>query len=280
MTTWPPAGAVATVAAAGATAILLPSAVSLGPFRAALTPKLVSPALSGLSDLRHVALTFDDGPDPGSTPAFLDLLDQLGVRATFFVLGQHLGDRALLREMAACGHEIGVHGWDHRPVARHSPRSLHDGIARTRDLIEDTTGRAVQWYRPPYGLVTLVSWWAARRVGLDTVLWSAWGRDWERRATPASVTRRVRSQLEPGGTVLLHDSDRTSAPGSWQATLGATRRLVPAWQQAGMAVGPLAEHWPEASPGGFTDRASLPQSPAEELTRSPHAARAPESPTR
>ena len=72
-----------------------------------------------MSVTRHVALTFDDGPDRDSTPAFLGLLDALDVRATFFVLGAHLGDRGLVREMAAAGHEIGVHGWDHRPVVLH-----------------------------------------------------------------------------------------------------------------------------------------------------------------
>jgi peptidoglycan/xylan/chitin deacetylase (PgdA/CDA1 family) len=181
--------------------------------------------------------------------------------------------------MAAGGHEIGVHGWDHRPVALHPPRALRDGIARTRDLVEDATGHAVSWYRPPYGLVTVGSWWAARQVGLATVLWSAWGRDWEARATAASVEGLVRSQLTPGGTVLLHDSDRTSAPGSWRATLAATQRLVPAWRAAGLAVGPLAEHWADAPPAAAAE-STQPQSPEEEATWSPQAARAPESPTR
>lgn len=199
-------------------------------------------ALRGISDRHHVALTYDDGPDATSTPAFLELLDRLGVQATFFVLGRHLGDRVLLGEMAAAGHEIGVHGWDHRPVALHLPITLRDGIRRTRDTVEDTTQRPVRWYRPPYGFLTPVSWWAARQAGLTTVLWSAWGRDWESRATATSVSRRVSRHLRPGGTVLLHDSDRTSAPGSWRATLGATERLVPAWLDSGLEVGPLAGH--------------------------------------
>lgn len=228
-------GAAATLAAA-------PSLASLGPVRRRLTPHLLPPALSGISSERHVALTYDDGPDRISTPYILRLLEQLGVHATFFVLGRHLHEHDLVAEMLARGHEIGVHGWDHRPVALHSPGALRDGIRRTRDLVEDRTGTPVRWYRPPYGLLTLPAWWAARSNGLETVLWSAWGRDWERTATPDRVVRLVEQQLRPGGTVLLHDSDRTSAPGSWRVTLAATARLVSGWQERDLPVGPLREH--------------------------------------
>jgi peptidoglycan/xylan/chitin deacetylase (PgdA/CDA1 family) len=237
----------AAAAAATAATALAPSPASVGPVRALLTPSVIDPALSGISERPHVALTFDDGPDAASTPAFLRLLDRVGVTATFFVLGRHLRDRGLLLEMVAAGHEIGVHGWDHRPVALHGPTGLRDGLRRTRDLVEDGTGTAVRWYRPPYGVVTPSSWWSADRVGLRTVLWSAWGRDWERRATPASVSALVTRQLRPGGTVLLHDSDRTSAPGSWRTTLGATAALVEQWQAHEWAVGPLRDHWSATS---------------------------------
>jgi peptidoglycan/xylan/chitin deacetylase (PgdA/CDA1 family) len=239
--------AVAATAALGiATA---PSVVSIGPVRAVLTPTLTAEELSGLSARHHVALTFDDGPDVASTPAFLRVLDELDVTATFFVLGRHLGDGGLLREMTSAGHGIGVHGWDHRAAPLHRPRALREGLTRTRQQIEDATGVPVRWYRPPYGLVTPASSWAAGRAGLRTVLWSAWGRDWERRATPTSVARRVTAQLEPGGTVLLHDSDRTSAPGSWRTTLAATERLVTRWLAEGLQVGGLESHWPDAMPG-------------------------------
>jgi len=240
-----PTGATVAAATACLAAAATPSLVSLGPVRAALTPVVTPAAWSGLSDRAHVALTFDDGPDPTSTPSFLRLLDGLGVHATFFLLGRHLADRGLVRELASAGHGLGVHGWDHRPVVLHRPRALADGLRRTRDLVEDTTGARVRWYRPPYGLVTPAAWWAARAAGLRTVLWSAWGRDWERRATPTSVVRLVQAQLRPGGTVLLHDSDRTSAPGSWRTTLVATERLVDRWRAAGLAVGGLDGHWSE-----------------------------------
>jgi peptidoglycan/xylan/chitin deacetylase (PgdA/CDA1 family) len=237
--------ALALATAAGVGAAAAPALLSVGPLRRVLTPRFVPAELSGLSSRHHVALTFDDGPDPTSTPSFLGLLDELDVRATFFVLGRHVGDLGLLREMAWRGHEIGVHGWDHRPAAVQRPFPLRDGIARTRDLVADATGTAVTWYRPPYGLLTPASWWAADRSGLRVVLWSAWGRDWEPWATPASVTSVVQAQLRPGGTVLLHDSDRVSARGSWRTTLVATRRLVRLWRRDGLDVGPLASHWTE-----------------------------------
>ncbi len=229
----------------GAAAVVAaPSLASIGPVRRRLTPVVWSPRLSGTgaSSQGHVALTFDDGPDRASTPHFLTLLDALGVRATFFLLGRHVRDAGLVREMTDAGHDLGVHGWDHRPVVLRGPRALRDDLVRTRALLEDHTGRAVAWYRPPYGLHTVHSSWAARSAGLQTVLWTAWGRDWESRATPSSVTRRVLHGTSPGGTVLLHDSDRTSAPGSWHTTLAATEMLVHTWHERGLTVGPLGEH--------------------------------------
>lgn len=231
---------------AGAATLLAPAPASLRAVRNVMPRWVGGPVLRGVSDTQHVALTFDDGPDTTSTPQFVACLEALDVRATFFVLGRHLGDGALVREMSARGHEVGVHGWDHRATLAHSPRRLADDVRRTRDLVEDLIGAPVVWYRPPYGLLTSTSLWAARSAGLRTVLWSAWGRDWERGASASSVAGLVRRQLGPGGTVLLHDSDRTSAPDSWRASLGATQLLVTGWQEAGLDVGPLGEHWGRA----------------------------------
>ena len=90
---------------------------------------------------------------------------------------------------------------------------------------------------------------AARRLGLRTVLWTAWGRDWTATATPASVVTHVGRGLRPGGTVLLHDSDCTSYPGSWRSALGALPRLADEFASRGLAVGPVGDH-------GIQDRAA------------------------
>ena len=228
------------------TAALLSAAAEWGPALTSLAParRAVLPLLSGRSARPHVALTYDDGPDPASTPRFLDLLAGHGVRATFFLLGEHVvRHRELTLEMAAAGHELAVHGWDHQCLAWKAPGRLTDELRRSRHALEDLTGRPVHWYRPPYGVMTGRGLRAAHRAGLRTVLWSAWGRDWTRGATPDSVTRTVSAALEPGGTVLLHDTDRTSAPGSWRTTLAASERLLSGWAARGLEVGPLREHW-------------------------------------
>lgn len=201
------------------------------------------PALSGVGRPDHVALTFDDGPDPASTPRFLDLLAARGVRATFFLLGQML-TRApgLGADIAAAGHELAVHGWAHRNLLLSGPRATRVDLARARDAVGEVTGQAPRLVRPPYGVITGGALLAAARLGLTPVLWTAWGRDWTAGATPQTVLATVLRDLRGGGTVLLHDSDCTSAPGSWRSALGALPGLLDACAEHGWRVGPLRDH--------------------------------------
>jgi peptidoglycan/xylan/chitin deacetylase (PgdA/CDA1 family) len=106
------------------------------------------------------------------------------------------------------------------------------------------TGQRPRWYRPPYGVLTTAALYACRRLDLTPVLWTAWGRDWEASATPESIRGTVIGKLRGGGTVLLHDSDCTSAPDSWRRTLGALPALLDDIRAYGLTVGPLAAHSP------------------------------------
>jgi peptidoglycan/xylan/chitin deacetylase (PgdA/CDA1 family) len=238
----------AAVAAAAATGAMT---LHAAPALTAITPlrRRYLPALAGVGRPDHVALTFDDGPDTHGTPHFLDLLRAERVQATFFVLGvnarRHPG---LVAETAAAGHELAVHGWDHRCLLARGPRASYDHIARTRDLVVAMTGRPPRWYRPPYGVLTAGALSACTRLGLTPVLWTAWGRDWETRATPDSIRGTVLNRLRGGGTVLLHDSDCTSAPGSWRRTLAALPALLDDVRAYCLAVGTLADHEVAAGP--------------------------------
>jgi peptidoglycan/xylan/chitin deacetylase (PgdA/CDA1 family) len=216
-----------------------------GPGVTALRPlrRRFFPGLSGIGPAGHVALSFDDGPDPRCTPRFLALLDARGVRATFFMLGPMVAAAPrLAADIAAAGHEIGVHGWDHRYAVLRGPRALHDDLARARDAIADATGAMPRRYRPPYGVLSSGALVAAHRLGLTPVLWSSWGREWTPGATPASVYQTIARDLGGGATVLLHDSDCTSPAGSAEAALGALPMLLDECAARGLSVGPLAEH--------------------------------------
>ena len=202
-----------------------------------------TPALVGVGRKGHVALTFDDGPDPASTPAFLDALDSLGWRATFFMLGEMTRrDPGLARAVAEHGHEIAVHGDVHGNMLRRTPRRANDDIRRAHDSVVAATGVAPRWFRPPFGISSYSSLRAARALGMTTVLWTTWGRDWRREAPPATVFTDVTRRYVDGGTVLLHDSDCTSYPGSWRSALGALPRLADEFASRGLEVGPVGEH--------------------------------------
>ena len=169
-----------------------------------------------------IALTFDDGPHAEGTPATLELLRAANARATFFLVGEQVERYpSLAAEIAAAGHEIALHGYRHRLLLRRTPRALADDLDRALDAIVSSTGREPRAYRPPYGVFSAAGLALAKRRGWLPLLWSKWGRDWERRATPEGIARRVTSGLANGDVVLLHDADHYSSVGSWRRTVGA-----------------------------------------------------------
>jgi peptidoglycan/xylan/chitin deacetylase (PgdA/CDA1 family) len=229
----------AVVAAAVAAGHLLPSVATI-PF---VSRRLI-PGLSGVSDKPHVALTFDDGPHPTSTPAFLDELARLDLKATFFLLGSQVAHHPdVARDIVAAGHEVGVHGWRHRPHLLRAPWRIAADVAAARDAVVAATGAVPTVFRPPNGVVSGAGLLAAHRLALRPVLWTADGRDWAAGATAASVFERIARGLRPGGVLLLHDSDVTSAPQSWRAALGALGPLARLAAERNWSMGPLREHW-------------------------------------
>ena len=87
------------------------------------------------------------------------------------------------------------------------------------DVLE-AAERSVRLFRPPYGIFNTASWLEASRQRWEQVLWSRWGRDWTAEATSRSVVEEI-GLPQAGDVLLLHDSDRYAAPGSWRATRDA-----------------------------------------------------------
>ena len=106
------------------------------------------------------------------------------------------------------------------------PRHASDDIRRAYDTVADATGVEPRWFRPPFGISSYASLRAARGLGMTTVLWTTWGRDWRREATPDRLFADVTRRYLDGGTVLLHDSDCTSYPGSWRSPSARLPRLA------------------------------------------------------
>ena len=240
-----PSRTVRLVGAAGLVGAAAVAVVHAAPALGGVSPVGVrfTPALVGVGRKGHVALTFDDGPDPESTPQFLDVLDALGWRATFFMLGEMTRrDPAVARAVAERGHEVGVHGDVHGNMLRRTPRHAGDDIRPRSTAWRTRPGVEPRWFRPPFGISSYASMRAARGLGMTTVLWTTWGRDWRREATPDTVVADVTRRYVDGGTVLLHDSDCTSYPGSWRSALGALPRLADEFAARGLTVGTVGEH--------------------------------------
>jgi peptidoglycan/xylan/chitin deacetylase (PgdA/CDA1 family) len=157
-------------------------------------------------DLRaSVYLTFDDGPDAEWTPRVLDVLAKAGARATFFVVGRAVhAAPALLRRIAADGHEIGNHTYGHRHpwTMRESEarREVRDGAA----AIADTLGRAPCGFRPPHGRARRCMVEEAALSGQRTVLWSLSAIDWGPLGHASSIAARL-NKVGPCDVVLMHD---------------------------------------------------------------------------
>jgi peptidoglycan/xylan/chitin deacetylase (PgdA/CDA1 family) len=198
-----------------------------------------------------VALTFDDGPHPQGTPAVLDVLAAAGASATFFLVGtQVLRSPALAAELVAAGHAVAVHGYRHRNLLRMPLRALEADLDRAAAVIADATGVAPALHRPPYGIYSWPALKAVRARGWTPVLWSRWGRDWRRSATPDGIAVTVAGGVRGGDVLLLHDADDYSVPGSWRATAAALPRVLEAVAASGLTLVPLSAEADLAQPAG------------------------------
>lgn len=175
---------------------------------------------------KHVALTFDDGPNPVATAGILDTLQTENVRATFFLLGRHV-ERwpELARRIVEDGHALGNHGFHHRKLHFRAPAYVRMDIERGSDAIARATKTRPAYFRAPHGFRSPWVSGIARRLGQRTVGWTlgVWDSD-----LPGAdvIVRRAVGGCRPGTILLLHDGDGYDPNGDRKQTADALPRII------------------------------------------------------
>lgn len=192
---------------------------------------IYSAASYGRATSNMVALTFDDGPTPFTSPPILSFLEQTHTPATFFVMGQYA--RAypwLVQREAADGFAIGVHTWDHPDMELLSPAARAYQLGATiQQLHADLGPSFCAWlWRPPYGAVNAGIVQQAGGFGLTTINWNDDPADWSRPGTMV-IVQRVLSQLRPGSIILMHDG-----PAAREQTAAALPYILAGLQARGL----------------------------------------------
>src|SRR5689334_24564957 len=109
-----------------------------------------------------------------------------------------------MNQVVDAGHEIALHGVDHVRLTTLPSHEVRNRLRSGRERLEDAVQREVRWFRPPYGAQTPLTWWAARRIGLQPVVWNCAAYDWQD-VPPTAIAERVLAGVSSGAVVLLHD---------------------------------------------------------------------------
>lgn len=160
----------------------------------------------------RIALTFDDGPSPETTPALIHALSELRIPATFFLTGQLCREYPdLVRLIASNGHTLANHGFTHRSMLWQGARTQQQSIQQTADCLREITGFASSLYRPPFGQFNFRTYRALNDTGHRGVLWSVIARDWIAQ-TDEVLWQTIANRLHDGAILVLHDGHPSTTP--------------------------------------------------------------------
>lgn len=191
-----------------------------------------------------IYLTFDDGPNPSTTPDLLDVLARERAHATFFLIDRHVtGETApIIRRMFAEGHAVGLHTasradmlWSASDVARR--------LTEAADRIESLTGsRPGHIFRPHAGWRTRQMYNGLRQIDHTLVGWGwmLWDWNWFRTRTADSIVARLATRVSAGDIVVMHDGDEKAPRQDQRQTVEATARLIPVLRGRGFSFGTVS----------------------------------------
>jgi peptidoglycan-N-acetylglucosamine deacetylase len=211
--------AIATLAAAGAAAAGYQSMSPTGQW-------LGHAFCRGPVGSKQIALTFDDGPNDPHTLKLLDVLSRHDVHATFFVIGSYAQQRPdILREIAQRGHVLGNHTFSHPLLIFQPAARIREEIIQCRTSIGDAVGEHSALFRPPWGGRRPGTFRMVRELGLEPVMWSITGYDWN---APSAefIQEKVAPKIRGGDVVLLHDGGHRSFGADRSGTIKAVDQLL------------------------------------------------------
>ena len=182
---------------------------------------------------RHLALTYDDGPNDPHTQRLLEVLAKHEVRATFFMVGQYVQRRPqFAREVAQAGHALGNHTLTHPNLIFCSEMQTRVQLSECTRAIEDATGQSPKLFRPPFGGRRPSTLRIARELGLAPVMWNVTGFDWDAHSS-AAIERKVTRQTRGGSIILLHDGSHRGLGWDRSHTVAATDALLARYKSEG-----------------------------------------------
>lgn len=182
---------------------------------------------TGLSrGTKQLALTYDDGPNDPHTFRLLEVLARHNVRATFFVIGRFVQQRAdIVRELIQAGHAVGNHTFTHPLLTFKSAAEVRKELTHCRQAIQDAIGEHSNLFRPPFGGRRPAVLRGARELGLEPIMWNVTGYDWT--APPAAaIERKVETQMRGGDVILLHDGGYRQMGADRSQTVLASDHLI------------------------------------------------------
>ena len=199
-----------------------------------------APSAPDCSTVACIALTFDDGPNPITTPQILAILEQAHASATFFVIGNRaVHMTGLLSRMHVDGDEIGNHSWSHPDVANLPADQMADQVNLTQAAVTAAGVPAPTLFRPPYGDVNDLM---RGQIPLTLAMWNIDPQDW-REHNPAAIVATVAATAKPGGVIDMHDiyPQTVAALPGILAELQSKYRLVTFSQMFNVAPGQRGE---------------------------------------
>ena len=197
--------------------------------------------VSAPSGSRRIALTFDDGPNDPYTLRLLEVLARHEVKATFFMIGRFVAERPeIAREVAAGGHVISNHTFNHPNLIFCSPARVRDELEQCRKALSDAVGEHSNLFRPPYGGRLPHVLRTARGLGMEPVMWSVSSRDW-RLPSAEAIAQQVARNLRGGDVVLMHDGAPHGIGADRAKSVEAADRIIRRYKDEGFEFATIPE---------------------------------------